>query len=166
MSSQVTAEAIVAGWKSRLVTLVDNPEYVFVDTPQELIGQYRARLITFSGCHDAELVAVETRVGGRFPAVFRQWPWRSPPVAMAEPTRIRYDYPIGGWILSTPASYARSTSTVHTASAVRGFPILHFLVQVGPSRAVVQLSSRVSRMTARCGSVCRGSDTLPTQWLW
>ncbi|MFE3799391.1 SMI1/KNR4 family protein [Nocardia tengchongensis] len=69
----MTAEAIVAGWKSRLVTLADNPEYVFVDTPQELIDQYRARLITFSGCRDAELEAVEARVGGRFPAVFRHY---------------------------------------------------------------------------------------------
>ncbi|MEU4707292.1 SMI1/KNR4 family protein [Nocardia salmonicida] len=73
MSSQVTAEAVVAEWKSRLVTLADNPEYVFVDTPQALIDDHRARLITFNGCHVEELDAVEARVGGRFPAVFRQY---------------------------------------------------------------------------------------------
>ncbi|MFX0578397.1 SMI1/KNR4 family protein [Nocardia nepalensis] len=73
MSPQVTAEAIVAVWKSRLVTLADNPEYVFIDTPQELIDQHRAWLTTFSGCRDAELEAVEARGGGRFSAVFRQY---------------------------------------------------------------------------------------------
>lgn len=73
MSPQVTAEAIVAAWKSRLVTLADNPEYVFIDTPQELIDRHRARLTTLRGCRDTELEAVEERVGGRFPEVFRQY---------------------------------------------------------------------------------------------
>ncbi|GAB2534962.1 SMI1/KNR4 family protein [Nocardia heshunensis] len=73
MGPQVSAEMIVAGWKSRLVVLADNPEYVFRDTPQEVIDEHRAWLITFGGCHDAELEAVEARVGGRFPAVFREY---------------------------------------------------------------------------------------------
>ncbi|GGK38456.1 hypothetical protein GCM10011591_07670 [Nocardia camponoti] len=69
----MTAEAIVAEWKSRLVALADNPEYVFVDTPQALTDDHRARLITFCGCHVEELEAVEARVGSQFPAVFRQY---------------------------------------------------------------------------------------------
>ncbi|MFI6173788.1 SMI1/KNR4 family protein [Nocardia sp. NPDC051052] len=73
MPQQMTAEAIVEGWKSRLVALADTPEQVFVDTPQELVDQHRARLTTFEGCTGAELEAVEARICGRFPAVFRQY---------------------------------------------------------------------------------------------
>ncbi|WP_157392378.1 SMI1/KNR4 family protein [Nocardia terrae] len=69
----MAAEATVEAWKSRLVTLADCPEYVFVDTPQELIDEHRARLTAFNGCSDAEIEAVEAQIGGRFPAVFRQY---------------------------------------------------------------------------------------------
>ncbi|MCA2208805.1 SMI1/KNR4 family protein [Nocardia rosealba] len=73
MSGELTADAVVEEWKSRLIALARTPEYVFVDTPQELIDRHRARLTTFEGCTDAELEAVEKRIGGRFPEVFRQY---------------------------------------------------------------------------------------------
>ncbi|WP_159372889.1 SMI1/KNR4 family protein [Nocardia caishijiensis] len=73
MSGAIDAETVVEEWKSRLIALAERPEYVFVDTPQELIDRHRARLVTFEGCTDAELEAVESRIGGRFPAVFRQY---------------------------------------------------------------------------------------------
>ncbi|MEU0539581.1 SMI1/KNR4 family protein [Nocardia sp. NPDC005978] len=73
MSSPGDAESIVAAWKSRLVTLADNPGYVFLDTPQELIDSHRARLTTFGGCGESELEAVELRIGARFPEIFREY---------------------------------------------------------------------------------------------
>jgi len=65
------ADGIIAGWKRRLIALAENPPYVYDDTPQELIDRHVHRLTTFAGYSDAEIAAAETRLGVRFPVVFR-----------------------------------------------------------------------------------------------
>lgn len=67
------AATIIAGWKQRLTALAENPEYVFRDTPQDLIEQHYRRLTTFIGYSEPEVAAAEARLGVRFPAVFRQY---------------------------------------------------------------------------------------------
>jgi hypothetical protein len=67
------AASIIAGWKRRLTTLADSPEYVYRDTPQHLIEQDYRRLTTFVGYPEAEVAAAEARLRVPFPAVFRQY---------------------------------------------------------------------------------------------
>lgn len=67
------ASSIVASWKQRLTALADNPEYVFRDTPQQLVEQDYRRLTTFFGYPETEIAAAEVRLGVRFPTVFRQY---------------------------------------------------------------------------------------------
>jgi hypothetical protein len=67
------AASIIAGWKQRLTALADSPEYVYRDTPQHLIEQDYRRLTTFVGYPEPEIAAAETRLGVRFPAVFREY---------------------------------------------------------------------------------------------
>jgi hypothetical protein len=69
----VDAEGIVAGWQRRLVALAENPDFVYRDTPQELIDREQARLTTFAGYPEVDVAAAEERLGVRFPAVFRQY---------------------------------------------------------------------------------------------
>jgi hypothetical protein len=67
------AASIIAGWKQRLTVLADSPEYVYRDTPQNLIEQDYRRLTTFVGYPEVEVAAAEARLGIRFPVVFRQY---------------------------------------------------------------------------------------------
>ena len=67
------AAAIIAGWKRRLVTLAETPAYVFRDTPRHLIERHHQRLTSFVGYSEAEVAAAETRLGVRFPDVFREY---------------------------------------------------------------------------------------------
>jgi hypothetical protein len=67
------ASSIVAGWKQRLTALADTPEYVFRDTPRRLMEQHYQRLTTFEGYAEGEVADAETRLGLRFPIVFRQY---------------------------------------------------------------------------------------------
>jgi hypothetical protein len=69
----VDAAPIIAGWKRRLVTLAETPEYVFRDTPRHLIEQHYRRLTNFCGYTEPEVAAAEARLGVRFPAVFREY---------------------------------------------------------------------------------------------
>ncbi|NLE58521.1 MAG: SMI1/KNR4 family protein [Planctomycetes bacterium] len=64
---------IIAGWKQRLINLADHPGYVYVSTPRRLIKQEYRRLTTFVGYPESEVAAAESRLGVRFPAVFRQY---------------------------------------------------------------------------------------------
>jgi hypothetical protein len=67
------ASSIIAGWKQRLTTLAENPEYVFRNTSRYLIEQHFRRLTTFVGYREPEIVETEAQLGVRFPAVFRQF---------------------------------------------------------------------------------------------
>lgn len=70
---QMDAGTIVAGWKQRLITLAENPEYVFRDTPKHLIERHQRRLTTFVGYPEEKVAETEMRLGVRFPTVFRQY---------------------------------------------------------------------------------------------
>jgi hypothetical protein len=65
------AGAIVAEWKRRLAAMVEDPPYVFRDTPPHLVEAHRRRLTTFAGFTEAEVAEAEARLGVRFPAVYR-----------------------------------------------------------------------------------------------
>lgn len=67
------AVSIVAVWKQRLTALADSPAYVFRNTPQQLVVQEYRRLTTFVGYPEAEVTAMEARLGLQFPVVFRQY---------------------------------------------------------------------------------------------
>src|SRR5437764_14528484 len=67
------AKLITAGWKERLLAMVDNPPYVFRDTPEHLIEQHRRRLTTFVGYSEEEVAGAEKCLGVRFPDVFRTY---------------------------------------------------------------------------------------------
>lgn len=69
----MTAAQIIADWKRRLIALADSPEYVYRDTPPELIEKEYGRLTTFSGYDEEEVASVEAKLGGRFSEVFRQY---------------------------------------------------------------------------------------------
>src|SRR5215210_2714480 len=69
----VDAATIIAGWKRRLVALAETPEYVFLDTPRHLIEQHHSRLTSFVGYTEAEVADAESRLGVKFPAVFREF---------------------------------------------------------------------------------------------
>lgn len=67
------AVTIIDGWKQRLIKLADHPEYVFRDTPQNLIDAHYNRLTNFVGYTEADVVAAEGELRGHFPTVFRQY---------------------------------------------------------------------------------------------
>lgn len=67
------AASIIASWKQRLIAMAGNPEYVFRDTPQDLIERHYRRLTTFVGYTESEVSAAEKRLAVTFPAVFRQF---------------------------------------------------------------------------------------------
>ena len=67
------ATSIVADWKRRLITMAENPPYVFRDTTQDLIEQHHRRLTTFAGYSALEIAGAEARLGIRFPVVFRTY---------------------------------------------------------------------------------------------
>lgn len=67
------ASQVIAGWKRRLVVLADTPEYVFRNTPRDLIEHHYRRLTTFIGYSEAEVANAETQLRVRFPAVFREY---------------------------------------------------------------------------------------------
>jgi hypothetical protein len=67
------AAEIIAGWKRRLIGLAETPNYVFRDTPDDLIEQHRQRLTTFAGYSEADVADAEARLGVRFPTVFREY---------------------------------------------------------------------------------------------
>jgi hypothetical protein len=64
---------IIAGWKQRLTALTENPDYVFRNTPRDLIEQEYRRLTNFVGYPESEVAATEARLGVQFPMVFRQY---------------------------------------------------------------------------------------------
>lgn len=70
---RMDATSIIAGWKQRLTALADIPDYVYRDTPHHLIEREYGRLTRFIGYPEADVSAAETRLGVRFPAVFRQY---------------------------------------------------------------------------------------------
>src|SRR5687767_5918778 len=67
------AASIIADWKRRLIALAKHPEYVFRDTPQDLIEEHYRRLTTFAGYTEAEVSAAETGFVVQFTMVFRQY---------------------------------------------------------------------------------------------
>lgn len=67
------AGAIISSWKQRLTALANQPEYVFRDTPQDLIAQHYRRLTTFIGYSEEEVARAEIRLSIHFPAVFRKY---------------------------------------------------------------------------------------------
>jgi hypothetical protein len=67
------APSIVVDWKRRLITMAENPPYVFRDTAQHLIEQHHRRLTTFVGYSELEVAEAEARLGIRFPVVFRTY---------------------------------------------------------------------------------------------
>ncbi len=67
------ADTIIADWKQRLTALANRPEYVFRDTPQNLIEQHYRRLTTFVGYTEEEVGRAESRLSVLFPAVFRKF---------------------------------------------------------------------------------------------
>jgi hypothetical protein len=69
----VDSAEIIAGWKRRLVALANKPAHVFRDTPQDLIEQHYQRATNFVGYSEAEVADAESRLGVRFPAVFREY---------------------------------------------------------------------------------------------
>ena len=69
----MSAAPIIEDWKRRLVAMADHPPYVFRDTHRSLIDEHHRRLTTFTGFPRAEVGEVESRLGVRFPAVFREF---------------------------------------------------------------------------------------------
>ncbi|WP_254508391.1 SMI1/KNR4 family protein [Anatilimnocola floriformis] len=63
----------IADWKKRLTALADNPGYVFVDTPPDLIARHYLRLTKFSGYTEWEVAAVEKKLDVEFPEMFRHY---------------------------------------------------------------------------------------------
>jgi hypothetical protein len=66
-------QRLIAAWQQRLAALVEHPPYVFVETPPELIEQYRRRRTTFRGYDEPTIAAAERDLGVRFPRVFRAY---------------------------------------------------------------------------------------------
>lgn len=56
-----------------MIALADNPDYVFRETPQDLIDAHYRQLTIFSGYAESEVASAEERFGFRFPLVFRQY---------------------------------------------------------------------------------------------
>ena len=65
--------SVISGWQQRLIALADNPEYVYRDTPRELIDHHYRRLTTFAGYSEQEVAQAERRLGVCFPGVFRHY---------------------------------------------------------------------------------------------
>lgn len=65
------ALSIVTGWQRRLVSMAEDPPYVFRSTAQHLIDEHRRRLTTFVGYSESVVSAAELRLGVRLPVVFR-----------------------------------------------------------------------------------------------
>ena len=60
-------------WKQRLVAMVDDPPYVFKDTPDHLIERHRSHLANFEGFSEEEVASVESTLGFVFPRFFRSF---------------------------------------------------------------------------------------------
>ncbi|MFK3648407.1 SMI1/KNR4 family protein [Lysobacter enzymogenes] len=67
------AAAIVERWKQRTIALAQDPPYVYRDPPDALIREQRLRLTTFRGYTEAQIAAEESRLGVRFPLVYRAY---------------------------------------------------------------------------------------------
>jgi len=65
------AQSIIEDWKRRLTKMANNPPYVFRDTPENLIKQYRRELTAFDGYTEREVANAEAELGVSFPTVFR-----------------------------------------------------------------------------------------------
>jgi hypothetical protein len=55
------------------VALAKDPPFRFVDNTAAEVAEYLRNITTFVGFGEAEVAAVETRVGRRFPAMFREF---------------------------------------------------------------------------------------------
>jgi len=67
------AAKIIAGWKHRLTEMAANSPYVFRDTPDDLIEQFKQKKTLFIGWSDREISSAEAELGIAFPTVFRQY---------------------------------------------------------------------------------------------
>ena len=67
------AASIVDSWKRRLTALAERPPYVFRETSEQLMDEYKSRQVTFVGFSESEIVKAESLVSGSFPAVFREY---------------------------------------------------------------------------------------------
>ncbi len=67
------AYRIVDGVRRRLIEMTLDPPYRFVNTSRSDAAAYQRHKRTFVGFAETEIASAEARLGGRFPAVFREY---------------------------------------------------------------------------------------------
>lgn len=71
--SQLDADSVINAIRKRLIAIANNPPYRYIDTSAKDRAAYETRKRSFTGYADEEIVAVETSLGVRFPAVYRAY---------------------------------------------------------------------------------------------
>lgn len=66
-------ELLVTSWQTRLVAMIDDRPFRFLDTTRRDAERYLAERKTFCGFSEEEIAAAEARLGGEFPRVFRTY---------------------------------------------------------------------------------------------